>query len=104
MNTIGERIREAREAKGMSQEDLALACGYKTRSTISKIEKGSRSFKLSVGKKIAKALNVDPDYLIFGDTEDVKDEIRDLFDQLTPEQQASVLQILRAMIGGKIGP
>lgn len=37
--TIGERIKKVRERRGMTQEELALACGYKSRSTINKFEK-----------------------------------------------------------------
>lgn len=103
MDTIGDRIREARIKKGMSQEELALACGYKTRSTITKIEKGTRSFKLETAKKIARALGADPDYLIFGDSEDKKEEIKMLFDRLEPWQQESVLQFLRSMLGDRAG-
>lgn len=33
---IGKRIRELRESKDMSQEELALKLGYKNRSTIAK--------------------------------------------------------------------
>ena len=41
--TIGERIQKRRTALGMTQEDLALALGYKSRSSINKIEKDERS-------------------------------------------------------------
>ena len=33
---IGKRIRELRESKDMSQEELTLKLGYKNRSTIAK--------------------------------------------------------------------
>lgn len=64
--TIGERIKEMREKRGMTQEELAVACGYKSRSTINKFEKNICEIKLSNVQKIAAALNVDPDYLVFG--------------------------------------
>lgn len=64
--TIGERIKEMREMRGMTQEELAVACGYKSRSTINKFEKDICEIKLSNVNKIATALNVDPDYLVFG--------------------------------------
>ena len=49
--------------------------------------------------KIAKALNVDPDYLVFGDEEDKKAEIEELFNKLSSDQQESVLAFLRSMLG-----
>jgi repressor LexA len=40
---IGERIARYREKCGMSQEELAQLLGYKSKSTINKIEKGNRT-------------------------------------------------------------
>lgn len=97
--TTGDRIKEAREARGLSQQELALKCGWTSRSTISKIEKNICETRLTSLMKIAKALDVDPDYLVFGDAEDKKEEITKLFDLLTQEQQESVLQFLRSMLG-----
>lgn len=39
--TIYDRIRERRIQLGLSQEDLAIKMGYKSRSTINKIESGA---------------------------------------------------------------
>ena len=38
--TLGDRIRLRREELRMSQEELATRLGYKSRSTIAKIESG----------------------------------------------------------------
>lgn len=62
MSSFGERVRETRIARGMTQQQLADAIGMKSRSTINKIELGSRNTKLDTATKIARALNVDPDY------------------------------------------
>lgn len=43
MKTFGERVKEARLQRGLSQQDLADAIGMKSRSTINKIELGSRT-------------------------------------------------------------
>ena len=40
--TFGERINKIRNEKGMTQDELARAVGYKSRSTIAKIESGER--------------------------------------------------------------
>lgn len=97
--TTGDRIRITREMRGMSQQELALKCGWTSRSTISKIEKNICETRLTSLMKIAKALNVDPDYLVFGDAEDKKAEIEELFNKLSPDQQESVLAFLRSMLG-----
>ena len=99
MSSFGERVRETRIARGMTQQELADAIGMKSRSTINKIELGSRNTKLDTATKIARALNVDPDYLVFGDEEDRKAEIERLFNLLPDDQQESVLSFLRSMLG-----
>ena len=40
MNRLGEKIKEIRLKKGLSQEAFAKELGYNSRSTINKIEKG----------------------------------------------------------------
>lgn len=67
MKEIADRIKEARLAKGMTQEDLAKALGLKSRSSINKMEKDAYEIGLDRLKEIAKALDVDADYLVFGD-------------------------------------
>lgn len=62
--TIGDRIRARREELGMSQEELALKLGYKSRSTINKIESGGRNLRQSKILAIAKALDTTTDYIM----------------------------------------
>jgi len=57
--TIGETIKKIREEKGMTQEELSNKLGYKTKSSISKIEKSLAEFPISKLRKIADALDVD---------------------------------------------
>ena len=99
--TINERIRNTRIERGMTQEELAFASGFTSRSTINKIELGQRSVSLDAAKKIAGALKVDADWLIFGDEEGMKEEISRLFDLLPPDKQEAVLQFLRTMLGDR---
>lgn len=54
---VGSRIRNLRLQKRMSQDELAKACGYSTRSTINKIELGVNDLPLSKIKTIANALD-----------------------------------------------
>lgn len=67
MNTVGERIKEARQEKGLSQEELARIIGS-TKSAISRYESGKRKPNLEQLKDIARALNADIVYLISGQT------------------------------------
>jgi len=69
-NSIGQRIKQRREELGVSQEDLALSLGYKSRSSINKIEKDGRELPQSKIMQIAKQLNTTPAY-IMGWTDEV---------------------------------
>ena len=40
MNDIGKNIKAKREQLGITQENLALALGYKSKTSINKIEMG----------------------------------------------------------------
>lgn len=58
--TIGEKIKQARIEKGMTQEELGEKLGYKSRSSINKIETGERDIPRSQLKRIANILGVSP--------------------------------------------
>lgn len=64
---IGQRIKIRREAIGMSQQELANRVGYKSRSSINKIELGKNDIVQSTVNKIATALGCSPAYIMFGD-------------------------------------
>ena len=66
---IGQRIKQVREALGMTQAELARRMGYSARSTINRIENGSQAFPMKKLDKFAQVLDVTPAYLI-GFTED----------------------------------
>lgn len=57
---IGQRIRQKRESLGLSQEELAQKLGYKSRSTINKIESGINDITQSKVVKFAQALQTTP--------------------------------------------
>lgn len=59
-----KRIKARREELGMSQEELATKLGYKSRSTINKIEMGKNDITQSKIKAFAQALNTTPAYLM----------------------------------------
>lgn len=61
---IYERIKLRREEIGMSQDELASKSGYKTRSSICKIEDGKTDLPQSKITAIAKALNTTTAYLM----------------------------------------
>ena len=93
MAHIGIKIREYREKLGMSQEELALKLGYKSRSTINKIEMGINDITQSKIIAFAKALNTTPDSLMdFGYNEVFGESLKDLRESkgLTPAELANL--------------
>lgn len=66
MQTMGDRIKFHREAKGLSQSDLARLCGV-TKGAVSQWELGrSKNVKNSTWLKLTEALGVSGDYLVNG--------------------------------------
>lgn len=70
MSTIGQRIKEKRIERNMTQFELAEKLGYKSKSSINKIELDGRNLTQSKIKKLADALQTTPGY-IMGWEEDV---------------------------------
>ena len=61
--TIGQRIKQRREALNLTQDELAKKVGYASRSSINKIEL-SRDLPLRKVKLMADALETSPSYLM----------------------------------------
>ena len=57
LQVVGQKIREARQNLGLSQEKFALVCKL-DRTYISDVERGERNISLLNLRKIAKALQV----------------------------------------------
>lgn len=63
---LGENIKHARMKAQISQDELAKRLGYKSRSTIAKIESGENDLTQKKVAAFAKALNVSIDFLMDG--------------------------------------
>ena len=63
---IGERIKIARKAVGMTQDDLASLLGYKHKSSITKIEAGETDLPTEKMNALAETLGVSTFYLATG--------------------------------------
>lgn len=82
--TIGERIKNRRLELELSQDELAKKVGYKSRSSINKIEL-SRSLPLSKVQQMADALETTPGYLM----------------GWTPEAEQNINQVKNAIMNAK---
>lgn len=68
MITFGRNVQRARQALGISQEELAFRAGLH-RTYIGMVERAERSISLQNAKKIADALNMKLDNLLKNDEE-----------------------------------
>ena len=80
--TIGNRIRIRREELQMSQDELARRIGYKSRSSINKIELDLYNLKQSKIKAIADALQTTPNYIMGWDENDLTDQKNDKVEEI----------------------
>ena len=79
--TFGERILKKRINMGLTQDELAQIVGYKSRSTIAKIEAGERDVPQSMIIALAKALNTTPTYLMGWEDDDKQTNKVNSFDK-----------------------
>lgn len=109
MGHIGLKIKERREALGWSQEELSERMGYKSRTTIAKIETGVSDVYQANIKKFAKVLGVSVAYLMEWDgaeepetTNEVQDDTYTAlirrYSKLTPAQKAVVDHLMESYI------
>jgi len=66
MQTVGERLRRARERKAWTRLDLATRAGLAQR-TILLIEHGRSSPRIPTARRLCDALAIDPGWLLFGE-------------------------------------
>lgn len=94
--SIGDRIRISRVSADMSQEELAHALGRAGRSYISKIERNQRDLDHGEVIAICKILNVTPNYIFFGNSEQLEGDEQKLiesFRSLNEEGQDKLLDL-----------
>ena len=114
MSIVGENILAMRKELGMTQEELAKKMGYKSKSTINKIELGINDIPQSKIAKFAEVLNTTPAHLMgWSDTMQESNNqssskmnisaeekiLLDLFRRVPEDKQELVLQMIRAALG-----
>ena len=96
---IGNRIREIRESRGMTQEDLSAKTGVSIKH-ISVLERGLKEPKLSTFLNIADALELTPNELL-SPPEDGKGIVTALsykISKLPYDEQERLLKIVNTLI------
>lgn len=117
--TLGENIKKKREEAGLSQDELAQKLGYKSRSTIAKVEADVndlnqtklKAFATALGTTVTELLDFDKDsdpqaYYLDPETARMVQELKDhpgqrvLFDasrDLKPEDVQIVLNLINGL-------
>lgn len=95
--TIGDRIKKRREELQMSQEELAHLIGYKSKTSINKIELGVQNLKQSKIKEIANALQTTPSYIMGWNDEtseqvETKEQCNELFEKVYGKEVHSLIE------------
>ena len=111
MSTIGDNILQKRKDLGMTQEELAKRMGYKSKSTINKIEMGINDVPQSKIVRFSEVLHTTPAYLMGwkddtkkADSSDVlkltegEAALLELFRQIPEDAQKMYLEVLRASL------
>ena len=112
MSTVGDNIAWMRKRLGWTQEELAVKMGYKSKSTINKIELGINDIPQSKIVKFAEVLGTTPAQLMGWEEENSPSEelqltegekiLLDLFRRVPEDDQQLVLQMIRAALGSQV--
>lgn len=104
-----ERVRNRRKELMMSQDELAIKTGYKSRSSINKIEMGLHDITQSKVVELAFALKTTPEWLMGWDSESLaegnkvilsreEEELLTLFNRLDNSDKNKLLGYLSGLL------
>lgn len=95
---VGRRVREAREAAGLTQERFAELLGISPQN-VSCVERGLAGVSLTVLRRMCEILHVSSDSLLMGESADNKAEaIAHRLEKLPPEQFRVVQEVINGVL------
>lgn len=101
LKAFGQRIKAAREAKNLTQEELAALVNLST-THVSVIERGLKVTKLDTFVAIANALDVSADSLLIDvvahSVTGVTNELSEKIEKLPKDEQIRILNAVRALV------
>ena len=95
--SIGANIKRRREQLGLTQEELAIKMGYKSKSTINKVELGINDVPQRKIVAFAEALVTDVNYLMGWDKEKEEEIIR-LFNQMNEKGKDKLIELAKDLL------
>ena len=101
LKAVGQRIKEAREAKGLTQEDLAAIVDLSP-THVSVIERGLKVAKLDTFVAIANALDVSADVLLIDvvaqSTNGATNELAEIIAKLPVKEKRKILKAVKVLV------
>ena len=101
LKAVGQRIKEAREEKGLTQEDLAAIVDLSP-THVSVIERGLKVAKLDTFVAIANALDVSADSLLIDvvtrSTTGVTNELSESLAKLPLKEKRKILKAVKVLV------
>ena len=95
---VGHRVRQAREAAGLTQERFAELIGISPQN-VSCVERGLAGVSLTVLRRMCEILHVSSDYLLMGEhINNRADAIAHRLEQLPPEQFRVVQEVINSVL------
>jgi transcriptional regulator with XRE-family HTH domain len=113
MSTVGNNILNRRKSLCLTQEELAKKMGYKSKSTINKIELGINDIPQSKIAKFAEVLGTTPAQLMGWEAQEEKNipteetltdgekVLLQLFRQVPEEDQRMLLDMIKVALGSR---
>ena len=101
LKAVGQRIKDAREAKNLTQEELASLVNLSS-THVSVIERGLKVTKLDTFVAIANALDVSADELLVDvvahSVTGVSNRLSDKISSLPMKEQKKIIKVIQALI------
>lgn len=101
LKAVGQRIKDAREAKNLTQEELAALVNLSS-THVSMIERGLKVTKLDTFVAIANALDVSADELLVDvvahSVTGVSNRLSDKISSLPMKEQKKIIKVVQALI------
>ena len=104
---VGKKVKELRKKRGWTQEDLAIRCGFKDKSSIGRIEAGLWEPELKTITKLSQALECSPLELLGWDNpQGIPGEVASVMNMMDEDRQRKVLSYAKFLLsegGGSNG-
>ena len=100
LREIGDRVKQVRLARGLSQSELAEKLGLSD-AYVSKIELGKNAMSVTVLIKLSDTLDVSADWLLRNRTREAReisvDEVEAMFMDCSPAERNTLMKLLQEM-------